>query len=183
MVRNRLLVALLCAFVLAACSNRYDPSSEAGYGTAAPAPTPAPAPAPEPAGAVTADETALGQALTDVDGRVLYAFTKDTDGTSSCYGDCAATWPALTVEGPVTAGDGVEVDWLATAERDDGSTQVTYKGMPLYHYAGDTQPGDVNGQGIGGVWFAVTPDGRLIRATAGGSDDGSDGGSYGDSYP
>jgi predicted lipoprotein with Yx(FWY)xxD motif len=182
MTRTRLLVALLCALVLAACGYRDDPSSEAGYGTVAPAPTPAPtpAPAPEPAGAVTAGETALGAALTDVDGRVLYAFTKDTDGTSSCYDDCAATWPALTVDGPVTAGDGVEVDWLATAERQDGTAQVTYKGMPLYRYAGDSRPGDVNGQGIGGVWFAVTPGGRLIRAPAAGSDGGAD---AGDSYP
>jgi predicted lipoprotein with Yx(FWY)xxD motif len=175
MPRNRVLAALLCAFVLAACGNPAAPDSEAGYGTASPAPTPAPA----PTGSVTAGDTALGQALTDLDGRVLYAFTKDDDGRSSCYRDCAATWPALTVEGPVTAGEGVEADWLAGAEREDGTTQVTYKGMPLYYYAGDRRPGDTNGQGIGGVWFAVTPDGGLVDAPA-----GSDTGSYGgDSYP
>jgi predicted lipoprotein with Yx(FWY)xxD motif len=179
MVRTRLLVGLLCVFVLAACGNRDGAGSEAGYGTVAPAPTSAPAP--EPAGTVTAGETALGQALTDLDGRVLYAFTKDSDGTSSCYDDCAATWPALTVDGPVTVGEGVEADWLATAEREDGTTQVTYKGMPLYRFAGDTRPGDTNGQGVGGVWFAVTPDGELVRAPAAGDAGSDDGDSYG--YP
>jgi predicted lipoprotein with Yx(FWY)xxD motif len=179
MARNRLLVALLCAFVLAACGGG-DPSSDAGYGTADQAATPAPAPESEPAGSVVAGQTALGRALTDPGGRTLYAFTKDTDGRSSCYGDCPATWPALTVEGSVAAGEGVEADLLATATRRDGTTQVTYKGMPLYYYAGDTQPGDVNGQGIGGVWFAVTPDGGLLRTAAGDGDAGS-GGGYG--YP
>jgi predicted lipoprotein with Yx(FWY)xxD motif len=179
MTRNRLLVALLCAFVLAACGGRQGPSSQAGYGTADPAATPASVPESEPTGSVAAGETALGRALTDPGGRTLYAFTEDTDGRSSCYHDCAATWPALTVEGPVTAGEGLEADWLATAERRDGTTQVTYKGMPLYYYAGDTQPGDTNGQGIGGVWFPVTPDGRLIRTAAGHSNAGSgDGYSY-----
>jgi predicted lipoprotein with Yx(FWY)xxD motif len=180
MTRNRLLVALLCAFVLAACGGRQGPSSGSGYGMADPAATPTPTPASEPTGSVAAGETALGSALTDLGGRTLYAFTKDTDGKSSCYDDCAATWPALTIEGPVTAGAGLEADWLATAERRDGTPQVTYKGMPLYYYAGDTQPGDTNGQGIGGVWFAVAPDGRLIRTAASHGNTGS-GDSY--SYP
>jgi predicted lipoprotein with Yx(FWY)xxD motif len=110
--------------------------------------------------------------------------TKDEDGKSSCYDDCAVTWPAFTVRGKAMAGPGVEVDWLATAERRDGTTQVTYKGMPLYYFSGDQQPGDSNGQGVGGVWFTVAPDGALIRAGAGGDggteDSKSDGG-YG--YP
>jgi predicted lipoprotein with Yx(FWY)xxD motif len=179
MARNRLLVALLCTFVLAACGGRADPSSEADYGTAGPVAPPAPAPASAPAGSVAVGETALGRALTDPDGRTLYAFTRDKDGRSSCYEDCAATWPALTVKGTVTAGRGVKADRLATAERTDGTHQVTYRGMPLYYYAGDTQPGDTSGQGIGGVWFAVTPDGELIRTAAGQGNAGSgDGYSY-----
>ncbi|MBT8143965.1 MAG: thiol oxidoreductase, partial [Gammaproteobacteria bacterium] len=35
------------------------------------------------------------------------------------------------------------------------STQVTYQGRPLYFYAGDANPGDTNGQGLGGVWWTV----------------------------
>jgi predicted lipoprotein with Yx(FWY)xxD motif len=125
----------------------------------------------------------LGDILVDGDGRTLYAFTKDKDGESSCYGDCAVTWPALTVQGDPAAGDGVESSLLATAERKDGSAQVTYKGMPLYYFSGDQQPGDANGQGVGGSWFTVAPDGALVRGAAEGGTGGGDqsGGGYG--YP
>jgi Secreted repeat of unknown function len=54
--------------------------------------------------------------------------------------------------------------------------------MPLYHFSGDQQPGDTNGQGVGGLWFAVTPDGGLVGAGGGASDGGGQsGGGYG--YP
>ena len=188
MTRTRLLVVLLCALVVAACGGRGDSSSDGGSGSAGQVATPAPAstlaPNPDPAESVAVGETALGRTLTDLEGRTLYGFTKDEGGTSSCYDDCAVTWPAFTVRGKVMAGAGLEADWLATAERRDGTTQVTYKGMPLYYFSGDQQPGNINGQGVGGVWFTVAPDGALIRAAAGGDrgteDSKSDGG-YG--YP
>jgi predicted lipoprotein with Yx(FWY)xxD motif len=44
---------------------------------------------------------------------------------------------------------------LGTVARSDGTLQVTYKGMPLYRYTGDTKTGDANGQGVGGIWFVV----------------------------
>ena len=34
---------------------------------------------------------------------------------------------------------------------------VTYKGLPLYYYKGDKNPGDTNGNNIGGVWSVVKP--------------------------
>ena len=185
-MRNRVLVLLLCALVVAACGGRGDSSPDGGYGSVGQAPAPATtlAPTPDPAGSVAVGGTVLGRTLADLEGRTLYAFTKDEGGKSSCYDDCAVTWPAFTVRGKVMAGAGVEADWLATAERKDGTTQVTYKGMPLYYYAGDQQPGDTNGQGVGGVWFTVAPDGALIRSgpagDAGTEDSKSDGG-YG--YP
>jgi predicted lipoprotein with Yx(FWY)xxD motif len=158
MKRNWLACIILPAallLVLAACQGR-DAGSDAG--TAA-----SPAPAASPA--VSAVKSALGVTLADVDGRTLYAFTKDQAGRSSCYGDCAATWPALTIKGSPAAGGGVEPSLLATAERTDGSTQVTYKDMPLYYFSGDQQPGDTNGQGVGGSWFTVAPDGALVQGT------------------
>jgi len=187
MTRNRLLVALLSAslLVLAGCGDDGGgASSDTGYGSAGQVATSAPAPTaaatPDPSGSVIVGGTELGRTLADPEGRTLYAFTKDQGANSSCYGDCAATWPALTVQGKAMAGPGVEADWLGTADRRDGTTQVTFKGMPLYYYAGDSQPGETNGQGIDGLWFVVAPDGGLIRATSGGSTAGSDDG-Y--SYP
>jgi predicted lipoprotein with Yx(FWY)xxD motif len=34
---------------------------------------------------------------------------------------------------------------------------VSYEGTPLYTYAGDADPGEVNGDGVGGVWHVVHP--------------------------
>ena len=34
---------------------------------------------------------------------------------------------------------------------------------PLYTFSGDTAPGQTNGQGTGGSWFVVAPDGSLIK--------------------
>jgi predicted lipoprotein with Yx(FWY)xxD motif len=173
-----LLAGLVLA--LAACGGG-QPASSPDSGTPAPA-APSPAPAESQAAVATA-QSPLGQTLVDAEGRTLYAFTKDKGGKSSCYGDCEATWPALTVQGSPSAGDGVEASLLATTDRKDGSAQVTYKGKPLYHFSGDQQPGDTNGQGVGGVWFAITPEGSLVGAGGGASDGGgqSDGGGYG--YP
>jgi predicted lipoprotein with Yx(FWY)xxD motif len=171
------------ALILAACGGG-QPATPSGADAPA---SPSPAAPAESQAAVTAAESSLGQTLVDTEGRTLYAFTKDKGGQSTCYGDCAATWPALTVQGDPAAGDGAQASLLATTDRDDGSAQVTYKGMPLYLFSGDQQPGDTNGQGVGGVWFAVTPDGGLVGTTGGtsgggGNDEGGQsGGGYG--YP
>jgi predicted lipoprotein with Yx(FWY)xxD motif len=133
---------------------------------------------------VTTAESDLGVTLADADGRTLYAFTKDKGGQSACYDDCAATWPALTIAGDPAAGDGIDGSLLATASRKDGAEQVTYKGMPLYYFSGDQKPGETNGQGVGGVWFTVTPAGQLVGAAAEQTESGSgDQGDSGYGYP
>ena len=181
MKRTFLGLALLAGLALAltACG---DSQPGGGYGAQAPAAPASAAPA-EAQDTLSAADSPLGQTLVDADGRTLYAFTKDNDGASSCYGDCAVTWPALTVKGDPAAGDGVKAALLATTERKDGSDQVTYNGMPLYYFSGDQQPGDTNGQGVGGSWFTVTSDGALVRGTADGSTAGGDQSGGGYSYP
>ena len=73
----------------------------------------------------------------------LYVFTPDEGDTSACNGDCATNWPPLTVDdvADVTAGDGVTGE-LGTITRDDGTTQVTLGGAPLYYFIGDEAAGD-----------------------------------------
>jgi predicted lipoprotein with Yx(FWY)xxD motif len=91
-------------------------------------------------------------------GLTVYTFTKDTkdSGKSACNGDCAVKWPPLMVAGggsPV-AGTGV-TGTLATITRDDGTVQVSYNGLPLYFFQGDSAPGDANG--VYTNWEAVKP--------------------------
>jgi len=48
---------------------------------------------------------------------------------------------------------------LGTITRADGTVQVTYNGWPLYYYASDKASGDVMGEGVGNVWYVITPEG------------------------
>ena len=155
-VRTALLAAL--AVTLAACGGNDD----AGSGTAATA-APTTAAAQETNGATVAVASSkLGDILVDADGRTLYVFTKDKGDQSACSGECAANWPALT--GTATAGTGAQASMLSASMQANGESQVTYAGKPLYYFAADAKPGDTNGQGVGGVWFAVTADGELVKA-------------------
>jgi predicted lipoprotein with Yx(FWY)xxD motif len=155
--------ALLAALtvVLAACGGGNDNGGSGTAATAAPATTAAQA-----AGGTTVAvaSSKLGNILVDDQGRTLYAFTKDQGDKSACSGQCAATWPALA--GPATAGSGAQAGLLSVAMQADGTSQVTYGGKLLYHFAGDQQAGDLNGQGVGKVWFVVGADGQLVKAKA-----------------
>jgi predicted lipoprotein with Yx(FWY)xxD motif len=99
--------------------------------------------------------------LTDDKGMTLYLFTKDTEaGKSVCNGDCAMSWPALAVSTELLLPPGIQGK-LTAITRDDGSMQVAYDDIPLYHFAKDTKAGDTNGQEVGDVWYIVTPGMKL----------------------
>jgi predicted lipoprotein with Yx(FWY)xxD motif len=106
-----------------------------------------------------AQKANFGLFLIDEKGMTLYLFTKDTPNTSTCYDQCAAAWPPLLTNGTPVGGLGVTASLLGTTTRKDGKTQVTYKGSPLYYFAKDQKPGDIMGQGVGGVWFVLSPRG------------------------
>jgi predicted lipoprotein with Yx(FWY)xxD motif len=107
-----------------------------------------------------AQDAKLGTILTDSQGMTLYIFKKDKPGESRCEGTCAKNWPPLTVAEGMKPVAGPQVSGkLGEIERPDHSYQVTYDGMPLYRYVGDTKPGDTNGQGIIGAWFAASASG------------------------
>jgi len=102
----------------------------------------------------------LGEIVVDEAGFSLYVFMPDDQGPSTCYDACASTWPPLV--GTVTPGAGLDAELLGTVERDDGTVQVTYNDWPLYYYAPDDSPGDTLGQGVGGVWWVVSPEGDPV---------------------
>ena len=102
----------------------------------------------------------LGPIVVDGPGRTLYRFDKDSASppASNCEGACAKLWPPVLVGTQISL-TGVNRALLGTIKRADGTVQLTLHGWPLYRYAGDSAPGDVNGEGVGGVWFAVRPTG------------------------
>ena len=117
--------------------------------------------------AVKIAHTSAGDALVGAGGKTLYWNTAETSGIV-CTGKCAAIWPPFTLDtgAKTTAGQGVTAGWLGTVKRPDGKTQVTYNGHPLYYFASDTAATDANGQGISGIWFIATANGKLPSASA-----------------
>lgn len=112
-------------------------------------------------GAVRVETTDLGAILVDGEGRTLYLLTTDKQGASTCYDDCEDNWPVLPA--PAQAGEGVDAALLGETERTDGSMQATYNDWPLYYFAGDAQAGDLNGQGVGDVWFVIDAAGEPVK--------------------
>ena len=117
---------------------------------------------------LSANSTAqLGTVVVDGQGYTLYRFDKDTakPPTSNCAGECAQQWPPVlaTPGAPLTV-EGVAQEVVGTINRPDGSIQLTLGGWPVYRYSGDPQPGATAGQGVGGTWAAVTPDGGKAAA-------------------
>jgi len=106
----------------------------------------------------------LGKYLTDAAGKTLYIFTPDSSSASTCYGTCIANWPAFVTNAAPQTGTGVTASMLGTSPRNDGTTQVTYNGHPLYLFKGDKAAGDTSGQGKAGTWFMVSASGAKIAS-------------------
>ncbi|MFJ1914646.1 SCO0930 family lipoprotein [Streptomyces sp. NPDC088147] len=147
--------------------------ADTGYGSDTGA---AGAAAAKPAGQLAVwDSKKLGKVLTDSEGFTLYRFDKDTASPpkSNCEGDCVKAWPVVAA-GDAKAAAGTDATLLGEITRADGTKQLTVDGWPMYRYAKDTSPGDANGQGVGGTWFASAPDGKKAAVAGAGSGSGAD---------
>jgi predicted lipoprotein with Yx(FWY)xxD motif len=114
--------------------------------------------------------------LTNGDGLTLYYFRNDEPGKSNCNEPCSDTWPPVPADEPVDT-SALERSLLGSITRDDGTEQLAYDGLPLYLFKDDAAPGDVKGQGLSNVWFAVAADGSEIGPREGvriGSTDAGD---------
>jgi predicted lipoprotein with Yx(FWY)xxD motif len=117
---------------------------------------------------VRVENTALGAILVDAQGRTLYLFKADSGRVSACAGACAAAWPPLLAHGTPRVAGGANVSLLSTFQRSSGARQLAYNGHPLYLYASDQKPGDVNGQGVtafGAPWYALSPTGNEVTSS------------------
>lgn len=159
MLKNLRVIALGLGLVavLAACS------SSGGSPSAAAPSAEASVAAPAGPATIALAETSLGTVIVDSAGKTLYLFEKDTAGESTCYDDCAATWPPLLATGEAVAGTGLDASKLTTVDRTDGTKQVKYGDWPLYYFAADAAAGDTNGQAVGDIWWVVDATGAAIK--------------------
>jgi predicted lipoprotein with Yx(FWY)xxD motif len=106
----------------------------------------------------TAKNASLGETvLVNMTGRTLYSLSVERKGKFICTNKaCLSFWHPLVVGKGVTPAGAAA---LATVKRPDGRRQVTYRGRPLYTFAGDRARGDAKGEGFMdvGVWHAATP--------------------------
>ncbi|MFJ2022329.1 SCO0930 family lipoprotein [Streptomyces sp. NPDC087897] len=131
---------------------------------AAPAPEAEPSEPEDLPALSTVDDAELGEIVRDGKGRTLYRFTKDTAWPmkSACTGACLEKWkPAELVDKKDV--EGIAPKLVIPYVRPDGTKQLTIDCWPLYWFTGDQQPGDTDGQGVNGTWFAVRPDGKLAK--------------------
>ncbi|WP_274424964.1 COG4315 family predicted lipoprotein [Chelativorans sp. YIM 93263] len=112
-----------------------------------------------------------GSYLADGEGRALYLFTTDTQGTGdsdaqvSCEGECLDAWPPVYSEGEPQAGDQVDAEMIGTLDH-EGQMMVTYNGWPLYYFSQDEGSDEPTGHEIesfGGEWYLVSPAGEQIE--------------------
>jgi predicted lipoprotein with Yx(FWY)xxD motif len=113
---------------------------------------------------------ALGELMQTGAGWIVfpaYTYSKDSGSASACYKSCARAWPPVLTSGNPGLSEGLSASDLGTITRSDGTTQVTWKGRPLYFYSneglaptstGFGATGSGNGvQRNGGTFQLVTP--------------------------
>ena len=106
--------------------------------------------------------TSVGKVLVDRSGRTLYVDTPDGTGSPRCTDSCAGAWPPVAAEKDLPAGKGVTAK-VGQVKGESGDPQMTVADQPVYRFGGDVAPGDVRGQGQGGVWFVLDPTGAPVR--------------------
>ena len=180
------LLAALAALALAGCGGGSDNStSEGGSGGSEQTSSSS-----SEGGGTTltgAEVSGLGTVLVDSEGLAVYQFAKDKGTSSTCYGECEATWPPVSTKGAPSAGEGAMSSQLGTTKRRDGTLQVTYAGHPLYTFTEDKSPGEANGNGLeffGGLWSVLDEGGSPVEASSSGgeaeaAEESSGGGAYG----
>ena len=111
-------------------------------------------------GLSTKSISGVGTVLVNAQGLTLYDLPSEANGHITCTGGCAQAWPPLLAAGgKVPSAPSSIASKLGTVVRPDGSTQVTYNGLPLYTFAGESA-GQASGQGVAG-FVAATVSGNV----------------------
>jgi predicted lipoprotein with Yx(FWY)xxD motif len=102
------------------------------------------APAVNNAVLVTKTNASLGSYLAEPNGAALYTYNGDSSGVSTVTGSLLASWPAYQDTGSTS---GLPSGVGTIKRTDNGQTQFTYNGMPLYTFVSDNN-GQVTGNGV-----------------------------------
>ena len=103
------------------------------------------------------EKEGIGKYLTDMKGKTLYWFKKDTPGKSACTGQCLDKWPVFFGGEYIAPPPGAKTEDFGTITREDGKKQTTFRGYPLYYWFQDKTPGDTLGHKVNDVWFVIDP--------------------------
>jgi predicted lipoprotein with Yx(FWY)xxD motif len=107
----------------------------------------------------------LGVVVTDGEGRLVYGSDHDmTDPPMSmCTGTCAQEWlPLVVPAGQEPDLLGVDADKVGRVAREDGSSQLTLGGWPVYVNRHDDGGLKRAAPDAHGTWFAMTPQGERV---------------------
>lgn len=89
--------------------------------------------------------------LADADSLTVYSFDPDgTGGVSTCFDKCAQKWPPVLVDAATVVGGRI-----GKTQRPEGTFQITFDGKPMYGFVNDAEPGDITGDGVGGIWHIL----------------------------
>lgn len=160
-------VLIACAIAMTACG------SSSGSVSKSPASTPSIKPASSSTTSGSTDRssttlqlvrTPLGKLVADSAGKVLYLYVPDGTATVSTVPAGVLTlWPPVKATQAPTLGPGLTAK-SSTGAQPNGQQWVLYNGHLLYGFTGDTKAGDVNGNAIGNVWYAVTAAGEPVQS-------------------
>jgi predicted lipoprotein with Yx(FWY)xxD motif len=117
--------------------------------------------------------------LVNAKGHTLYAFLKDRRKRVTCTkaNSCSSFWPPLKQSGmhKASARGAAKASLIGSDRNPDGGRSVTYSKWPLYTYTGDSGAGTASGEGKnlnGGLWYVISPSGRLIKSLSSGGGGG-----------
>lgn len=146
--------SIAAALALAACGG-----SSYSAGSSSPSPATKTTAAAGSAAVVSsaANPTLRTTVLTNASGLTIYRLSGEHAGHFICASSsCTQIWHPVSASASSAAAS--HIASLGVVTRPDGSSQVAYRGMPLYTFAQDQRPGDAKGQGLKdvGTWNAVT---------------------------
>lgn len=110
--------------------------------------------------------TAPLRMLVTARGLAIYLLATDKPGHAGCTGACAKFWPPVLITGAGTAPTtqpGI-AGAFGTTQGAGSTRQLTFNGTPLYTFAKDMKPGDMNGEGVAHVWWIVVPPAHVTAA-------------------